>query len=99
MRALNFVAPHIYHRLSVRTPQGKRTEHVSGEATYTSQLRAFVQAITQGTPVLTSPADAVANMRVIFAIYRKAGLHVRGTEKNAESVVAFPHEERRNELA
>ncbi len=78
MRVLNFVAPHIYHRLSVRTAKGRRTEHLAGEATYTYQLRAFVRAITQGTPVLTDPAGAIANMRVIDAVYRQAGLKIRG---------------------
>jgi predicted dehydrogenase len=77
MRVLNFIAPQFYHRLTVRTDAGKRSEHVSGDATYTYQLRAFAQAITQGTPVLTSAADAVANMRVIDAVYRQAGLQLR----------------------
>lgn len=79
MRVLNFIAPHIYHRLTVRTAQGWRSERVAGEATYTYQLRAFAQAIQQGTAVPTGPAEAVANMRVIDAVYRKAGLHPRST--------------------
>ena len=78
MRVLNFIAPQVYHRLSVRTEAGKRTEHIAGEATYTYQLRAFAQAITQGTPVITNAADAVANMQVIDAVYRQAGLQPRG---------------------
>jgi predicted dehydrogenase len=81
MRVLNFVLPHVYHRLTVRTAQGRRTEQVKGEATYTSQLRAFTQAILQGTPVPTHPADAIANMRVIDAVYLQAGLNVRGDER------------------
>lgn len=81
MRVLNFLVPHIYHRLTVRTTQGRRTEQVKGEATYTSQLRAFTQAILQGTHVPTHPADAIANMRVIDAIYLQAGLPIRGDER------------------
>lgn len=77
MRVLNFIAPHFYHRLTVRTVQGRRSEHVAGDATYTYQLRAFAQAITQGTSVPTGPAEAIANMRVIDAVYRCAGLHPR----------------------
>jgi predicted dehydrogenase len=50
---------------------------VAGEATYTYQLRAFAQAITQGTPVPTDPVEAVANMQVIDAVYRRAGLQPR----------------------
>lgn len=78
MGVLNFVAPHIYHRLTIRTPKGRRTEHVAGEPTYTCQLRAFVRAITQGIPVPTDPIEAIANMRVIDAVYRQAGLKLRG---------------------
>jgi predicted dehydrogenase len=54
----------------------KRTR-VRGEATYWYQMRAFVDAIRNGTPVLTGPEDAVKNMEVIDAIYRAAGLRVR----------------------
>jgi predicted dehydrogenase len=77
MNVLNFIAPHMYNRLSVRTAQGRRSERVAGEATYTYQLRAFAQAIMQGKPVPTGPAEAIANMRVIDAVYRQAGLHPR----------------------
>ncbi len=77
MDVLNFIAPHIYHRLTVKTSKGLRSEHVAGDATYTYQLRAFAQAITQGTPVQTDPSEAIANMRVIDAVYRRAGLHPR----------------------
>ena len=38
------------------------------------QLRAFVDAIRNGTPVLTPPSDAVKNMDVIDAIYVAAGM-------------------------
>jgi predicted dehydrogenase len=77
LRVTNFVAPHLFHRLVVRTQQGQRTEHLQGDTTYTYQLRAFVDAITNGTPIPTGPTDAVANMRVIDAIYQAAGLAVR----------------------
>ena len=78
MSVFNFILPHFYHRLAVSTSKGKRTEHVAGEATYTHQLRAFAQAISQGTPVLTGAEEAIANMRVIDAVYRQAGLPLRG---------------------
>ena len=77
LHVTNFVLPQMFHRLTVRTAQGTRTEHLSGEATYTYQLRAFASAITQGTPFPTTATDAVAQMRVIDAIYRAAGLNVR----------------------
>jgi predicted dehydrogenase len=78
MAVLNPIAPHFYHRLTVRTSKGTRRERVRGDATYTHQLRAFVAAVRNGTPVPTGPEHGVANMRVIDDIYRRAGLHPRG---------------------
>jgi predicted dehydrogenase len=79
LSVLNPLAPHFWHRLTVRGPDGTRSERVAGEASYTHQLRAFVDHVRNGTPVPTGADDAVANMRVIDAIYRAAGLRPRGT--------------------
>jgi predicted dehydrogenase len=79
LKVLNPIAPHLYHRLTVRTAQGTTTERVAGEATYTHQLRAFVAAVREGAPFPTDSRDAIANMSVIDAIYRAAGLDLRGT--------------------
>jgi len=70
---LNPIAPQLFHRLRVATSAGRRREHVPGPPSYEGQLRAFVSAVRDGTPVPTGPADAVANMRVIDAIYAAAG--------------------------
>ncbi len=78
VRVFNPIAPQFYNRVTVRTPSGKTSERVAGEATYTCQLRAFVDHVRSGTPVPTGADDGVANMRVIDAIYRAAGLQVRG---------------------
>jgi predicted dehydrogenase len=78
MRVFNPVLPQLYHRLTVRTAAGKSVERVPGRATYEHQLRAFVASVTSGAPVLTSPDDAIANMRVIDKIYERAGLPIRG---------------------
>jgi predicted dehydrogenase len=78
LTVLNPVAPQFLHRITVRTAAGKRHERVRGDATYTHQLRAFVAAVRSGAPVPTGPDDAVANMRVIDAVYTKAGLPIRG---------------------
>jgi len=75
---LNPIAPHFYHRLRVRTQAGRTLERVSGEATYTHQLRAFARAAQQGERVPTDGAHGVANMTVIDEIYRKAGMRLRG---------------------
>ena len=73
MRVLNPYAPHLFHRFKVN---GRR-ERVSGEPTYTHQLRAFTGAVLRGEPILTPPSDSVANMKVIDAIYEAAGLQPR----------------------
>jgi predicted dehydrogenase len=78
MRVFNPVAPQFYHRLTVRTSQGKRSERVPGGTSYAHQLRAFVRAVTGGEPPITSADDAVANMRVIDHVYEAAGLPRRG---------------------
>jgi predicted dehydrogenase len=74
----NFTAPYRFNALTVRTPQRRHTEHVALDpVTYSAQLRAFADAVLRGGPVLTGASDAVANMRVIDACYRAAGLPVR----------------------
>lgn len=78
MSVFNPIAPHLSHRLKVRTAGGLRKERLSGDATYTYQLRAFVAAVRGEAPMVTDARDAVANMRVIDAIYEKAGLKRRG---------------------
>jgi predicted dehydrogenase len=83
MRVFNPVAPHFYHRLTVRTVAGTRHERVHGDATYTHQLRAFVDCVRHGTSVPTGPEDAIANMRVIDAVYDHAGLPRRGEARHA----------------
>jgi predicted dehydrogenase len=79
LRVLNPLAPQFGNWLRVRGKNGRWSERVRGEATYTHQLRAFVEAVRRGTPLATGPEDAVANMRVIDAAYRAAGLRPRGT--------------------
>ncbi|MEU6788380.1 Gfo/Idh/MocA family oxidoreductase [Nonomuraea angiospora] len=79
MRVNNFVAPQFFHRLAYTVDGVSRREKVPGEATYTCQLRVFESAVRTGMGNLTPPADSVANMSVIDAIYRAAGLSPRGT--------------------
>ena len=77
MRVFNAVAPQFFHRLSVTTEAGTRREKVPGEASYTGQLRAFVDSIRTGESPPSDPADGVKNMRVIDSIYEAAGLPIR----------------------
>jgi predicted dehydrogenase len=73
----NPLAPHLFHRLTVEADGRRRREKVPGETTYAHQLRAFVAAVLDGAPTVTSPADSVATMRVIDAVYHAAGLAPR----------------------
>jgi predicted dehydrogenase len=70
---LNPIAPQFFNRLRVVAPGGVRAERVPGPPSYECQLRAFAAAVQQGARVPTDPADAIANMRVIEAIYTAAG--------------------------
>ena len=77
MRVVNPLAPHLFHRLTVRQDGKTTRERVSGRSTYWHQLRAFVDAVRSGSEPITGVTDAVANMRVIDAIYRAAAMEPR----------------------
>jgi predicted dehydrogenase len=77
IRVLNPLAPDRFHRLTVRNKAGRQVEHCTRRHTYDFQLEAFLRAVTKGEPVLTGPDDAIANMTVIDAVYRAAGLEPR----------------------
>jgi predicted dehydrogenase len=83
LTVFNLTGPQYFHRVVVRTrdpatgAETKRRERVKGEHTYWYQLNAFVAAVREGAPYPTNPADAVANMRVMDASYRAAGLEPR----------------------
>ena len=71
--------PHWFNWLKVQGRKGSYTERGSNENVYSLQLRAFVRAIHGERTINTHPGDAIGNMRVIDAIYEKAGLQKRGT--------------------
>ena len=72
--ARNPVAPHIGGHLAIRI-DGRRTyEWADRTPSYTYQLRAFVDAVRDGTFFPTTAADAVRNMAVIDALYTAAGV-------------------------
>lgn len=79
LRVFNPTGPQMGYRMTVRAGGTKRRLKVDGakKATYTYQLEAFAAAVRTGAPVLTPPADAIANMSVIDAVYRAAGLALR----------------------
>ncbi len=79
LAVLNPIAPHLFHRLRLRAGGESRSESVPGEATYTHQLRAFAAHVSGGPRMSTDARDAIANMRVIDAVYDRVGMKRRGT--------------------
>jgi predicted dehydrogenase len=78
MTCSNPLAPQYGHRLKVRSQSGSRKERVDRQpSSYLAQLRAFSGAVLRGEPFPTGVDDAVANMRVIDAVYDAAGLQRR----------------------
>lgn len=77
LRVLNPVVPQLFHRLAVRSANGRRVERFGRRASYAYQLDAFAAATLRGAAIKTTPEDAVENMTVIDGIYRAAGLPVR----------------------
>jgi len=77
LRISNPVMPQLWHKLVVKSGGKTRVERLSKRPTYEFQLQAFCDAVLRGAPTLTPPSDAVANMRVIDAIYRAAGMQPR----------------------
>ena len=79
LRVISPFQPHVFNLLTVKGKTANFRERVSGENSYTLQLRAFIQAIRGEMKLNTDPVDAIGNMRVIDAIYKKAGLNKRGS--------------------
>ncbi|WP_369828596.1 Gfo/Idh/MocA family protein [Mycobacterium sp. 852002-53434_SCH5985345] len=77
LRVLNPVMPQSFHRLAVRSADGKRAERFPRRPSYAYQLDAFAAAVLRAQPVKTTPEAAVENMTVIDTIYRAAGLPLR----------------------
>ena len=77
LEVINPYHPHWFHWLTVKGAKGTRRQHLRGENAYALQLRAFAKAIRGEIRLNTDPSDAVGNMRVIDAIYKKANLNLR----------------------
>ncbi len=78
MTVISPFQPHWFHLITVRNAKGVKRGQIKGESAYVSQLRTFADAIHSGAPFNTNPEDAINNMKVIDAIYEKAGLQLRG---------------------
>jgi predicted dehydrogenase len=79
LHVINPTSPQLWHRMRVKSGGTARTEKFSRKPTYEYQLEAFCAAVLRGEPTLTPPADSIANMRVLDAIYLAAGMKPRGT--------------------
>lgn len=86
MDVFNPLVPKIYHNLKLNIGGTISVEkHGQREDTYWHQLRVFAEAVAEvergqePPPILTGPGDSLANMRVIDAVYEKAGLDRRGS--------------------
>lgn len=81
LSVFNPTGPQFGYRMTLRVDGAKRRVRVDGakKPTYSYQLEAFRDAVLHGQPVQTPPADSIANMRVVDAIYEAAGLPARGT--------------------
>jgi predicted dehydrogenase len=73
----DFIRPSHDDRLTLSTPTGTTVERHGTRASYTYQLEAFAAHVQHGTPLPFGTADAVANMALVEAAYRAAGLQPR----------------------
>jgi len=79
LHVLNPLAPQRGNRITVKTADGEKQESISGDSTFTYQLRAFVAALRGEAKFATDARAGVENMRVIDDVYRAAGLRPRAT--------------------
>jgi len=78
LEVLNPMAPQFGHRVSATLADGTAVDEVLDlRASYEFQLRAFCRATTGQERPLTGGQDAIANMRVIDAVYEASGLGIR----------------------
>jgi predicted dehydrogenase len=73
----NPFVPHKGNTLTITSGGTTRVETTTTEPSYVFQLRALVDVVQHGAPVLTGLDDAIRNMDVIDAAYRAAGLEPR----------------------
>jgi predicted dehydrogenase len=77
LRVHDFIKPNEDDRLTLRTVDGTTVERLGTRASYTYQLEALADHVQHGTALPFGTADAVANMTMIDAAYRAAGMDPR----------------------
>ena len=70
----DFIRANQDDRLTVRTPEGTSVERLGTRPSYVYQLEAFAAHVERGVPLPFGTADAVANMAMLDAAYRAAGM-------------------------
>ncbi len=88
LRYRNPVLPHLLGHLQVRRGRHRRWEWAEPTPSYVFQLRAFVDAIRDGSSFPTTPRDAVATMTVLDGIQRAAGIEPAGPTSGRTSSTA-----------
>jgi predicted dehydrogenase len=73
----DFIRPNRDDRLTLRTARGTTVERLGTRSSYTYQLEAFAAHVEHGAALPFGVADAVANMTMVDAACRAAGMHPR----------------------
>jgi len=73
----DFIKPSDDDRLTVRTPHGTTVERLGMRPSYSYQLEAFADHVEHGSALPFGTVDAVANMALVDAAYRAAGMNPR----------------------
>ena len=79
LRVTHPFLPHISNRIEIETDGTTQSEELDRTPTFHFQMKAFRDHVQAGAPIATGPEQAVGTMRTIDAIYRAAGLPLRGT--------------------
>lgn len=78
IEAINPLAPQMGNSLTITTGAGTTAGSVDAGSTYDHMVRAFTEHLVHGSPFPTSGQDSINNMAAIDAVYRAAGLPLRG---------------------
>jgi predicted dehydrogenase len=78
LRVTNLFLPHLGAALTLDLDGSRITEKAVSTASFDFQIANFAAVVREGAASPTPADDAIANMRVIDAIYRGAGMRLRG---------------------
>jgi len=84
--AYNFLAGHEDDRVMVIRGGIPEVTYCGTTTTYEYQLKAFRDHIKKGTPIHTGPDDALAQAKLIDALYEEAGLPIRPSQLTVDAM-------------